>query len=82
MNSREALEKLRELLGEEKYAEVISELSGATVYFPENYEWQNKESRNELIRQDFYTGKYEITDLARKYDLSISRIYKIVQGKA
>lgn len=82
MNSREALEKLRELLGEEKYAEVISELAGATVYFPENYEWQNKESRNELIRQDFYTGKYEITDLARKYDLSISRIYKIVQGKA
>ncbi len=82
MNSREALEKLKELLGEEKYAEVISELAGATVYFPENYEWQNKESRNELIRQDFYTGKYEITDLARKYDLSISRIYKIVQGKA
>lgn len=82
MNSREALGKLKELLGEEKYAEVISELAGATVYFPENYEWQNKESRNELIRQDFYTGKYEITDLARKYDLSISRIYKIVQGKA
>lgn len=82
MNSREALEKLRELLGEEKYAEVIGELAGATVYFPENYEWQDKSSRNELIRQDFYTGKYEITDLARKYELSISRIYKIVQGKA
>lgn len=82
MNSREALEKLRVVIGDEKYSEVINELAGATVYFPENYEWSDKTSRNEQIREDFYSGKYEIADLARKYDLSISRIYKIVQNRA
>lgn len=82
MNSREALERLRAILGDEKYYEVISELAGATVYFSENPEWQDKASRNEQIREDFYSGKFEIVDLARKYDLSISRIYKIIQGKA
>lgn len=82
MNSREALEKLRVVIGDEKYFEVINELAGVTVYFPENYEWSDKTSRNEQIREDFYSGKYEIADLARKYDLSISRIYKIVQNRA
>ena len=81
MNSKEALERLRTLLDDEKYSEVISELAGATVYFPENYKWGDKSSRNEQIREDFYSGKFEIVDLARKYDLIISRIYKIVQGK-
>lgn len=81
MTSREALERLRSILGEEKYSEVINELAGATVYFPENHEWHDKTSRNEQIREDFYSGKFEIADLARKYDLSISRIYKIIQNR-
>jgi Mor family transcriptional regulator len=81
MNSKEALERLRELIGEESYALVLGELAGATVYFPENHAWQDKEARNALLRADFYSGNYEIGDLAKKYDLSISRVYKIVQNK-
>ena len=46
MNSKEALERLRELIGEEKYGVVAGELAGATVYFPENHAWQDKEIRN------------------------------------
>ena len=38
MNSKEALERLRVLIGEEKYAVVARELSGVTGYFPENYD--------------------------------------------
>lgn len=82
MNSKEALERLRDLLGDEKYALVARELSGVTVYFPENYMWQNKADRNAKLKEDFYSGKYEICDLAKKYELSISRVYKIVQNKA
>ena len=82
MNSKIALERLKQIIGEEKYIEVIRELAGATVYFPENYEWNDKTLRDMQIKEDFYSGKYEITDLARKYDLSISRIYKIIQKKA
>lgn len=81
MTSKEALECLRNIIGEENYHEVARQLAGATVYFPEDFEWTSKASRNDSIREDFYSGKYEITDLAKKYDLSISTIYKIVQKR-
>ncbi len=81
MNSKEALETLKKLIGEEKYGCVVSELAGTTVYFPENHEWQDKSARNRMLKDDFYSGQYEISDLARKYDLSISRVYKIIQNR-
>lgn len=81
MNSKEALERLRELLGDERYAAVADELAGVTVYFPENHKWQDKTARNHRLREDFYSGRYEVDDLAKKYDLSISRVYKIIQNR-
>lgn len=81
MNSKEALDRLKDIAGEEIYNNIIKELSGATVYFPANLEWTDKEERNEKLREDFYSGKYEIPELARKYDLSISRVYKIIQTR-
>lgn len=85
MNSKEALKTLRNIIGEEAYKQVLEQMSGATVYFPtlpSNAEWVDKEQRNISLKEDFYSGKYEVGDLARKYDLSISRVYKIIQGKA
>lgn len=84
MNSKEALKKLKSILGEETYKQVIEQMAGATVYFPavtSNGEWIDKEERNIRLKEDFYSGKYEVGDLARKYDLSISRVYKIIQGR-
>ncbi len=81
MNSKEALEKLKGLVGEETYKTVLDALAGSTVYFPENYEWQDKSGRNMRLREDFYSGNYEVSDLAKKYNLSISRIYKIIQSR-
>ena len=59
------------------------ELAGTTVYFPSNIntEFTDLEERNLQIRDDFYSGNYEVADLARKYDLSISRVYKIIQAR-
>lgn len=81
MNSKEALETLKSLIGEESYGKVLNALAGTTVYFPENFEWQDKASRNVELREDFYSGKYEVSDLAKKYELSISRVYKIIQKR-
>lgn len=84
MNSKEALRKLKNIIGEEKYKQVLEQMAGTTVYFPalpSNAEWMDKEQRNVCLKEDFYSGKYEVGDLARKYDLSISRVYKIIQGK-
>lgn len=81
MNSKRALETLKGIIGEDDYKKVINALAGSTVYFPENYEWQDKLDRNMMLREDFYSGNYEISDLAKKYNLSISRVYKIIQKR-
>lgn len=81
MNSKAALKKLRELVGETTYAAIVYQLAGTTVYFPSNTEFTDLEERNMQIRDDFYSGDYEVADLARKYNLSISRVYKIIQSR-
>lgn len=81
MNSQTALKKLREILDDETYKTVMEELAGATVYFPASGTPADRNERNLQLKDDFYSGKYEIADLAHKYDLSISRIYKILQSK-
>ena len=81
MNSKEALEILKEIVGDELYEKIIDELKGTTVYFPSDFEWHDKNERNVQLRNDFYSGRYEISDLAKKYNLSISHVYKIVQKK-
>lgn len=81
MNSQTALKKLRELLGENTYQKVLDELAGTTVYFPASGTPADRNERNIQMKDDFYSGQYEIADLAHKYDLSISRIYKILQSK-
>ena len=81
MTSKTALKKLRELLDAETYAAVIGLLAVATVYFPSNTEVSDREERNLQIKEDFYSGQYEIIELAQKYNLSVSRIYKIIQAR-
>ncbi len=81
MSSKEALDILKNLMEDENYVKALNLLAGTTVYFPENYEWQDKASRNLKLREDFYSGNYEVSDLARKYELSISRVYKIIQNR-
>lgn len=81
MNSKTALKILRELLGDSLYGEIVDQLAGTTVYFPSNTNFTDLEERNMQIKDDFYSGKYEVSDLSRKYNLSISRIYKIIQSR-
>jgi Mor family transcriptional regulator len=80
MTSKEALAELRNIIGDELYKAVIKELSGTMVYFPSNHEWQDKTERNFCLREDYYSGRFEISDLAQKYNISISRVYKIVES--
>lgn len=72
-------EILRELVDETTYTAIVSQLAGTTVYFPSNTEFTDLEERNLQLRDDFCSRDYEVTDLAQKYGLSISRVYKIIQ---
>lgn len=79
-NSKKAFEKLKGILGEELYSKVLEEMAGTTLYFPTNHEWHDKELRNISLREDYYCGRYSVGDLAQKYDISISRVYKIIES--
>lgn len=81
MNSKTALKKLRELVGPDVYAAILELLSGSTVYFPSITGFTDREERDLRLRDDFYSGQYEVAELARKYDLSVSRVYKIIQSR-
>ena len=81
MTSKAALKRLREMLDAATYAAVLDALAGTTVYFPANAAAADREGRDLQLKDDFYSGKYDVSDLARKYDLSISRVYKILQDK-
>ncbi len=81
MGSKASLEQVKRIVGDSLYKQLITELGGQTIYFPSNYEWHDKTTRNISLKEDFYSGNYEISDLARKYNLSISRVYKIIQHR-
>lgn len=81
MTSKKALDIIREYAGDEAFCRISEELRGETVYFPSDYQWGDKSFRNDSLREDFFSGEYEISDLAHKYNLSISSVYKIVQRR-
>lgn len=81
MNSKTALKKLRELVDGATYETIVTALAGTTVYFPSNTEYPDLAERNLQLRDDFYSGNYDVAELARKYDLSVSRVYKIIQAR-
>jgi len=81
MDSKHALKKLQKLVDEVTYKKILNSLAGATVYFPSNSEWTDRDDRNQRMKEDYYSGMFEIRELAQKYDLSISRVYKIIQSR-
>ena len=78
--NQDMLDFLRNILGEEKFLEVASALAGERITFPRKYQWLDRDERNQSILWDYYSG-YEINELALKYDLSESHIYKIVEKR-
>lgn len=78
--NQDTLDFMRNIIGEEKFMEVVSALAGERITFPRSFQWLDKNERNQAILCDFYGGA-DIAELAKKYDLSESHIYKIVERR-
>lgn len=78
--NQDTLDFIRNIVGEEKFMEVAAALAGERVSFPKSFQWLDKTERNKAIQSDLYGGA-EIAELARKYDLSESHVYKIVEKR-
>lgn len=78
--NQDTLDFMRNIIGEEKFMEVASALAGERITFPRSYQWLDKDERNRAILCDFYNGT-DIENLAEKYELSESHVYKIVERR-
>lgn len=74
------IDKLKRILGEEAFQELVGEMPGAAIRLPNNHEYFDKQSRNEKIREDYDAGM-AIHELMNLYQLSRSQIYRIVETR-
>ena len=74
----EHLEMLYEIVGEEKYLEIVKMYGGANLYIP-TYKATIRNSRNREIRKK-YNG-INISLLAMQYGMSVNNVRNIVKDK-
>lgn len=70
---------LQKIIGNELFSKVCNRYEGESIYFPSRG-FPSKTERDTAILHEFYKG-VEIPDLAKKYNLSVSQIYKITQNR-
>ncbi len=79
MSNKQALEMLKEIIGEAAYKDVCRLMSGEQIRIPVYLgEYTDKATRDAAIRRAFYRGSDPRT-LAEEYALSLSQIYKILE---
>ena len=80
MSNAVDIQKLKEVIGEAAFDELVRQLPGKNIYVPKNYDEQNhdRKKRNKCLRADYIAGM-EIPDLMEKYSLSKATIYKIIE---
>ena len=74
----EHLELLYEIVGEEKYLEIVKMYGGANLYIP-TYKATIRNSRNREIKRK-YNG-INAGLLAMQYGMSVNNVRNIVKGK-
>ena len=73
----EHLEMLYEIVGDEKYLEIIRMYGGSNLYIP-TYKATIRNSRNREIRK-WYNG-VNLSFLAAEYGMSVNNLRNIVKG--
>ncbi|MBR1372839.1 hypothetical protein IJ556_00115 [bacterium] len=75
-----SLKQAASIIGEDNVRKLIAAFPGRRVYLRNNY--LDVQERNNIIRNDFYSSVLDRQQLARKYNLSISAIDKIIGSRA
>lgn len=78
--NQENLEYLRSIVGDYNFDMICIAMSGQRLTFPQRQDHINIEQRNRKIKLDYWSGMLP-AEIAEKYDLSISQIYKIIEGQ-
>ncbi len=74
-----SLKQAASIIGEDNVRKLIVAFPGRRMYLRNNY--LDVRERNNIIRNDFYSSVLDRQQLARKYNLSISAIDKIIGSR-
>ena len=78
--NQESLEYLKSVVGEYNFDMICIAMTGQRMTFPQRQNHINIEQRNRKIKHDYWSGMTPGA-IAIKYDLSVSQIYKIIEGR-
>lgn len=74
------LKLLESITGSEVFKQILEAFPGERLYIPGRGEFTSKQERNNAIRRDFYNG-VDVDDLAEKYKLSSTSVYRIINDR-
>ena len=82
MNRNEAaLNTLKNIIGNSLYSQVCEKMPGTSLYIPAlRGGFASVIERDRAIRKDVYAG-LSIPEAAKRYEISVSQIYKIMQSR-
>ena len=82
MSNMVSIKKLKSIVGEDAFQELVKEFPGRNVYIPKNFneKFHDRKKRNKQIKEDYHAGM-EIHELMVKYKLSKATIYKIIEKR-
>lgn len=82
MSNMVKVQQLEAVVGKDIFNKIIEKFGGKNIYIPKRQSMKhiNRKSRNQNIKEDYYKG-IQVEELVTKYELSRSRIYKIIESK-
>lgn len=80
LSNADKLKVLKDIVGNELFKVITEQLNGENIYFSNYGAYHSKRERDEAIKADFFGGMSQ-QELADKYDLTITSIYKIVENR-
>ena len=76
--NQQNLEYLKSIVGDYNFDMICIAMSGQRVTFPQRQDHINIEQRNRKIRLDYWSGLTP-AEIGKRYELSVSQIYKIIE---
>ena len=72
-----SMKRLKSIIGDQAFQALVNSCAGRIIYIPKHC--HDRISRDISIRQEFYEGS-NVDDLVKKYELSKSSIYRILES--
>lgn len=79
----ENLKVLKRIVGHDLYMQIVKEFAGGPPLYVNAWGkgFTSKKDRDSAIRTDYFEHGLSVNDIAEKYDLTKSTVYKIIEQR-